>query len=273
MQEHTKKETQQEIRNVSRGAAPVHIVQGPRLGASTSESLREAQLNLVRAEQNLYNLVQANQGTNGSQFGSSAGFGYPAATGFPVGYAGPSFTPGFTAPGTFSAPTGLGLGTIPGFNPWGPTPHAAASPWSTWQNAMPGAPGSLQYGTGVLQSVWPSSPGTFAGGMASRTPACDIVDEGKQFVCQLELPGVKADQVELLVFERAIVINAMRETEGDVTNLVQSERGNATQQRAITLPNEIQSGSAKATLSNGILTIVLPKAHPTDGPRRVAVQG
>jgi HSP20 family protein len=273
MQEHTKKDSQQDIKNVQRGAGPVHIVQTSRLNGSGPDALREAHMNLVRAEQNLYNLVQASQATTGSQFGPSAGFGYPTQQAFPAGYTAPGYSPGFAPPAAFSTPAALAYGMAPTFNPWGPAPQSAIAPWSPWQTAIPASPGSLNYAPGFAQGAFASSPIAFAAGIASRTPACDIVDEGKQFVCQLELPGVKAEQVELLCFERAVVINAFREAEGDIASLVQSERGNATQQRAITLPNGIQPGSCRATLSNGILTVVLPKVHPTEGPQRIEVQG
>jgi HSP20 family protein len=134
-----------------------------------------------------------------------------------------------------------------------------------------GTPGAVQVAGFAPGSVLPTT-GTF-GSWAGRTPACDISDEGKQFVCVLDLPGIAADQVELLCFERAVVISATREPESDVASLVHLERGNNLQQRTITLPNEIQPASVKATLNNGILTIVLPKLHPTEGPRRIKVQG
>lgn len=107
--------------------------------------------------------------------------------------------------------------------------------------------------------------------IAQRVPACDIVDEGSEYVVQLELPGVKRENVDVSCFERALLVTAHAEPDIDVGALVLSERSSASFRRAITLPSEIQTGEAKAALRDGILTINLPKAKPTAGPKRIPV--
>jgi HSP20 family molecular chaperone IbpA len=253
------------------------------LNAPTPEALREAHMTLVRAEQGLYALVQASQATTVPPFGASAGFGYPTQQAFPAGFAGPAYASayspyasapyasapyapaayphGFVPSATFPTPASMAYG-IPQYNAWTP-----------WTGGVSVASSPLRAGSGIAPAAFVSGVGSFGGLVGNRALACDIIDEGKQFVCQLELPGVQADQIELLCFERAVSINAHRETGSDIANLVQSERGTAVQQRVIALPNPIQTDAAKATLSDGILTVILPKVHPTEGPRRVDVQG
>lgn len=266
MQENTTKKGQDFTK--ARRANGIHIVDTARIASSGADAVREAQMNLVRAEQNLYALVQANQ----ASAGPTSAFGYAAPQTIAAAYGASSYVPGFTPSPAFSPPIGPTFGLVPGMNPWSAVPQSAMSPWSSWASGIPAPAGSLHATPGFAPgSFAPSS--AFAAGIGGRALACDIIDEGKQFICQLELPGVEADQVELLCLENAVAVNAFRESEGDVANLVQSERGNATQQRVITLPSQIQPAGAKATLSNGILTIVLPKLHPTEGPRRVEVQG
>jgi HSP20 family molecular chaperone IbpA len=110
--------------------------------------------------------------------------------------------------------------------------------------------------------AWPSA----------RLPATDIVDEGGELVCQVELPGVKPENVEVSCFGRGLLVTAHSEPEIDLGALVQAERGvETTFRRAINLPVPIQPSGAKATLRDGILTVNLPKANPTEAPRRIPV--
>lgn len=110
--------------------------------------------------------------------------------------------------------------------------------------------------------AWPSA----------RLPATDIVDEGAELVCQVELPGVKAENVEVSCFGRGLLVTAHSEPEIDLGALVQAERGlQTTYRRAINLPVPVQPSGVKATLRDGILTVNLPKANPTEAPRRIQV--
>lgn len=107
---------------------------------------------------------------------------------------------------------------------------------------------------------------------AARLPATDIVDEGAELVCQIELPGVKPENVEVSCFGRGLLVTAYSEPEIDLGALVQAERGiETTYRRAVNLPVPVQPSGAKATLRDGILTVNLPKANPTEAPRRIPV--
>lgn len=269
MQEHTKDQDISKTRRTN----PIHIVEGLRGPGAHADALRDVHMSLVRAEQNLFNLVQASQ-ANGSTFGP-ASFGYAASPPFAAGFA-PGFAPTFAAPATVPVANGQGIAYGIPASPWTSgtpaspawNPLAAAAAWSQIAPVM--TPASVVGPAYAQQSL---AHAAALANLAGRIPACDLSDEGKQFVCQLDLPGLRADQVELICSERTVVVVAYREAEGEVASLVQSERSTATLQRTIALPNEILPGGAKATLSNGVLTVVLPKAQPTEGPRRIKVQG
>jgi len=297
MQEHTNTKEQDTVRARSN---PIHVVPS-RQGTNHAEALREVHMSLVRAEQNLYNLVQANHANGQAPYGFGPAAGFSAA-----GYSAPAYPPGF-APGSPIAPASFGLANQPnGITGAGfaATPSAFApafaygqpaigfgqapsiAPWNPIA-AMTALPGAIAAGVSALSNAVatglallpslgaPASTSAYAtpAWIQSRTPACDIADEGKAFVCHVDLPGLRADQVELLCLEQAVIVSGFREAEGETVSLVQSERGVATQQRTIVLPAPIQPGNTKAALSNGILTITLPKVTPTEGPRRVKVQG
>lgn len=279
MQEHTSKDTEAR----GRATTPIRIVPASHAANPSADALREVHLSLVRAEQNLYNLVQASHASSPSAFGFATPTTFSSA-----GYAAPAFPPGFV-PTNAVTPPAFGFATQP--NGFGQAPAAASWPATSWNplTTVTALPGAIAAGLSAISGMLAASvaalpgagavPAAFGAGYAvpawaqSRMPACDISDEGKAFVCHLDLPGLRADQVELLCLEQAIIVSAIREADGEVVSLVQAERGVATQQRTVVLPAPIQPGAAKATLSNGILTVTLPKVNPTEGPRRIKVQG
>lgn len=271
-----------ELDSKARRTNPIHIAANQRLGPASAEALRDAQMSLVRAEQTLYNLVQASQAANGPL--AQAGFGFGAPQAFTTGFA-PGFAPGFGpsalhAPAAFGVPSASTIQTPNGLAYGLPaTAWGQPAPWAQASTAVPSwAPLAPGLATPILAPGFaPGFPAAAFAPMASRSPvsgiiACDISDEGKQFVCSLDLPGLRADQVDLFCTEQAIVVGAYRDAEADGVGLVQSERTTSAQ-RTVTLPNEIVPTGVKATLSNGVLTVVLPKANPTEGARRVKVQG
>lgn len=107
---------------------------------------------------------------------------------------------------------------------------------------------------------------------AQALPAYDLVDEGAELVCQIELPGIKREAIELAVSERSILLTAEATPDIDVGALVHVERLQLHEiNRRFELPAEVKPGQAKATLRDGILTINLPKAKPTEGAKRIAI--
>lgn len=214
-----------------------------------------------------------------AQFGGFA----PQADWSQQGYYGPgspSFQQGF-APGPGFQPYGAGFTPSPtamGF----PNPFAAVAPTLSYGLAgladlvyrgvaLATAQGQSLLGTLQGPSVRPMGPGV--AWPQARLPPTDIVDEGAELVCQLELPGVKPENVEVACHGRGILVTAFAEPEIDLGALVQAERGlQATYRRAIPLPVTVQPSGAKARLREGILTINVPKADPTEGPRRVNVE-
>lgn len=113
------------------------------------------------------------------------------------------------------------------------------------------------------QVAWPNA----------RLPATDIVDEGAELVLQVELPGVKPENVDVAAHARGILVTAQAEPDIDLGALVQAERGfQATYRRSIVLPTAVQPSGAKARLRDGVLTINLPKVDATEGTRRIPVE-
>jgi HSP20 family molecular chaperone IbpA len=180
--------------------------------------------------------------------------------------------------GQYGSGQGFGLGM-----PFG-NPFASLAPTLSYGLAgladlvYRGVALATSQGQALINTVRPMQGGIGAGRAqplawpSARLPATDIVDEGAELVCQIELPGVKPENVEVSCFGRGLLVSAHSQSEIDLGALVQAERGlESTYRRAINLPVPVQPSGAKATLRDGILTVNLPKANPTEAPRRIPV--
>lgn len=174
-------------------------------------------------------------------------------------------------------PSPIAYPSPPSFNlPPAPT-LASINAWAqqaTWPQASPypQAPNPALAPQAIAPRYTASPSITTFGPNTHRLPPCDLVDEGSGYIAQIELPGVKHDNVDVSCFERGILVTATATPDIDVGALVQSERGTMISfRRAINLPAPISPSGVKATLGDGILTVTLPKSNPTEGPRRVPV--
>jgi HSP20 family protein len=109
---------------------------------------------------------------------------------------------------------------------------------------------------------------------APWTPLADITETDDAYVVEVELPGVNKDQVNVDVNDRELIIS------GEITE-PQEEEGRRRRRRArrtgrfefrATLPGDINPEGVNATLSDGILTLTVPKSEAAR-PRHVEVTG
>jgi HSP20 family protein len=103
--------------------------------------------------------------------------------------------------------------------------------------------------------------------------SCDIVDEGDKFHINVDLPGVKKDEVKLNVTDNSIEISAehKEQHEEKKKNYIRKERKELAYHRTLPLPERVFSSKASAKLNNGILTIEIPKATPTPKPKSATI--
>ena len=95
--------------------------------------------------------------------------------------------------------------------------------------------------------------------------SCDIEDLGKEILVKVDLPGVTKKDIKLDISENSIEISARHKDESKKNNknFLKKERTELSYYRVLPLPVKVLSGKAKAKLSDGILTITLPKVNPT----------
>ncbi len=93
-------------------------------------------------------------------------------------------------------------------------------------------------------------------------PAVDLVDAGNDYVLEVVLPGLKADDINIEASRKSITISGERKaTEiDDEKHLLRRERRYGSFRRIINLPTVVDHEQVKADYSNGILTIHVPKA-------------
>jgi len=112
----------------------------------------------------------------------------------------------------------------------------------------------------------------FTGGNAGA-PALNIWDEGEVLVVEAELPGLRMEDIEVLVCNDELTIKGERWATGsEDATFHRRERSIGKFSRVVRLPVAINSNAVEASLKNGVLTIRLPKAQEVL-PRKVTVTG
>jgi HSP20 family protein len=114
--------------------------------------------------------------------------------------------------------------------------------------------------------AWMSAPfGWIQPREVVRMPEVDIIDRGKEFVVEADLPGVSKDDVEINITEDEVEISAEKKTERreEEEGYISHERTYRGYYRAIPLPDEINPDQADAEMKNGMLKVTLPKRTPT----------
>jgi len=102
------------------------------------------------------------------------------------------------------------------------------------------------------------TPGTY------DTPAVDIYETDDAIVVEADVPGVARDGVEVKIDSGVLSIlgRATRTSAPGVTRLYEEfTRGDY--YRAFALGEEVAEGGIAATVSNGVLTVSLPRARDT----------
>lgn len=98
-------------------------------------------------------------------------------------------------------------------------------------------------------------------GIEAFWPRMDVIDLDKELKVRAELPGVKKENLELILTEDSLRLRAKSESK-DVKkeeSFYRCEMHQGSFERYINLPVEVDSEHAKAKLENGILEVVLPK--------------
>jgi HSP20 family protein len=105
-------------------------------------------------------------------------------------------------------------------------------------------------------------------------PPVDVYETADAFVVTAEVPGLSREDVELAVDESRLVIKGRRKARGaagDTVHYHQVERGHGTFERVFEFTDTIDGTRISADLSDGVLTITVPKVPPPP-PRKIEVR-
>ena len=96
-------------------------------------------------------------------------------------------------------------------------------------------------------------------------PAADISERKDAYLVAVELPGVEADQVEITIEDGLLTIQGERRFAHDSAEekVHRSERYYGAFRRSITLPSHVEADKVEASVQDGVLQILVPKAPET----------
>ena len=103
-------------------------------------------------------------------------------------------------------------------------------------------------------------------------PALNVWEEGETLKVEVEIPGVKLEEVDVAFNKGELTIKGEKKVEiKESATLHRRERLAGSFTRTMTVPWEIKADEVSAELKDGILTVTLPKAEAAK-PRKVAVK-
>jgi HSP20 family protein len=116
---------------------------------------------------------------------------------------------------------------------------------------------------------------TFTRGGNSWTPAVDIKETDNDLRLDLELPGLRPEDVEITAENGILTIRGEKRTErkeGEENRYHLVERSYGSFMRSFTLPQGVDENQIQASFDNGILSIQIPKAALPQ-PKKIQISG
>jgi HSP20 family protein len=120
-----------------------------------------------------------------------------------------------------------------------------------------------------LHGQWQSASGAST---LAWAPALDIAERKDAYLVTVELPGVKLDDLEITLEDGLLTIQGERQftSESSEEQFHRVERSSGAFRRAITLPAHVMADAVEASMEDGVLRILVPKAEEAK-PKRIQV--
>jgi len=109
-----------------------------------------------------------------------------------------------------------------------------------------------------------------AAGPHGWAPAVDVCETSTAFIITAELPGLTREQIRINIHDGRLTLQGRRDARIACEHYHQVERGHGEFARSFSLPPSVDASQIAADLSDGVLTVTVPKS-PEPGPRRVEV--
>jgi HSP20 family protein len=118
----------------------------------------------------------------------------------------------------------------------------------------------------------------FTGGASSPAssgvfPPVIVTEDGDTIYVEAEIPGIKAEDLDISVVGRTLTLSGERRLEEtENVNYHRRERKWGSFRKALTLPDDVNPDAVHAECKNGMLKLVLPKSEHAK-PRKITIKG
>ena len=104
-------------------------------------------------------------------------------------------------------------------------------------------------------------------------PLMNVTEEKDNYYVRAELPGIKADELDISVTGDTLTLSGERKipVEDEKARYHRREREAGRFSRVVSLPSQIDTGKVAAKCTDGILTVVLPKAEAAK-PKQITIK-
>ncbi|KAJ3507784.1 hypothetical protein NLJ89_g6109 [Agrocybe chaxingu] len=113
------------------------------------------------------------------------------------------------------------------------------------------------------------------GAVRSWKPRMDLHEDNEKnlVTATFELPGVSKEDVQISAHNGKLTVSAetKQSTEHEENGYAVRERRFGKFSRTLQLPQGIKEEDIKASMDNGVLSVVFPKSTPELAPKRIAV--
>ncbi len=100
----------------------------------------------------------------------------------------------------------------------------------------------------------------------------DVVADNNAFTIKALIPGINPDALDIqIVNENVTISGELKVARNENSNYLLAEIPNGKFHRVITLPTPLNATDVEASLENGILTLIVPKAEEAK-PRTIKIK-
>lgn len=131
---------------------------------------------------------------------------------------------------------------------------------------------SSREAAGSVVPGWFGRAGTPLVRMSGWVPSLDVSEDADNLMVQVELPGMRKEDIDLSLNEGVLTITGERQAESETNEkrYYLNERFSGQFRRSVMLPKAVKAEATAATYQNGVLTVTLPKTDAAK-PRRINV--
>ncbi len=102
---------------------------------------------------------------------------------------------------------------------------------------------------------------------------CDIYEEGKNYIIELDAPGFDKKDISIDVDNKYLTISANHESSEDESdrNYIRKERSYTNMSRSFYI-GSVDEKDIKANFKDGILKVVVPKEEKVDNKKKIEIE-